>query len=191
MQTLIITGGSKEERLTKTREKLAPPHPDFLEITSEKMIGVEEARRVRHFLTLKPYSAKIKVVLIREAERLTIPAQNALLKTLEEPPENCQIILETGNINTLLPTILSRCQIIKLRVARQLAGGLRVAKIQIRDRVGERLKMAGEYGKNKETAKEFVENLILSEREKLVKNNLAAAKNLALCLEALKYLAAN
>ncbi|MFH1840966.1 MAG: hypothetical protein ABH807_02320 [Candidatus Shapirobacteria bacterium] len=188
IQSLIITGASSEERLTRACDKLQPPHPDFLEIIGEKSIGIEQIKEVRRFLILKPYSAKTKIILIREAEKLTLSAQNALLKTLEEPPPNSQIILETARPEVLLPTVLSRCQITKVESRKSIVES---RKIKIPNRVGERLKTAGEYGKNKQIAQKFLENLIFGEREKLLKNDLAAAKNLSLCLESLNYLAAN
>jgi DNA polymerase-3 subunit delta' len=179
MIPLIITERGKVPR---------PPHPDFLEIEGGRSIGVEKVKEIRRFLALKAYTAKTKVVLIRAAEKLTVPAQNALLKILEEPPEGCQIILETDNLNALLPTVLSRCQIKKPKDQKPK---IKKMEIVIPDRVGERLKMVGQYGKNRETAEEFLKSFIGNEREKLLRREAAAVKNLRLSLEALKYLAAN
>ena len=62
--------------------------PDIITIThSKNSIGVEEIRRMRADLQIKPYSSPHKIYLIPDAEKLTVQAQNALLKTLEEPPE--------------------------------------------------------------------------------------------------------
>lgn len=88
-------------------------HPDLLVIDESPSISIETARNISVWLTSRPYASKKKTVVIFGAERLTIPAQQALLKTLEEPPTYAQIILTTSNVYTLLPTIQSRCVVIK------------------------------------------------------------------------------
>lgn len=85
--------------------------PDTLVITPEKSIGIDEVRQIQSFLSRKPYGDKNKVYL-QNAHLLTIPAQNALLKILEEPPGNSEIFLVTNQPNQLLPTVLSRVQIV-------------------------------------------------------------------------------
>ena len=64
---------------------------------------------------IKPYSNRYKIYIIPEADLLTVQAQNALLKTIEEPPEYAIIFLLTENTDSLLPTIRSRCVMLKLR----------------------------------------------------------------------------
>ena len=89
-------------------------HPDIIHIIHEKpnSIGVEEIReQVVNDIQIKPYSSKYKIYIISEAEKLTAQAQNALLKTIEEPPSYGIIILLTNNASVLLPTILSRSRI--------------------------------------------------------------------------------
>ena len=65
-------------------------------------------------LSLKAYRRQFKLAIVLQSERLTIPAQNAILKTLEEPTQNTFLFLHTTNSLLLLPTIRSRCQIIEL-----------------------------------------------------------------------------
>ena len=67
---------------------------------------------------IKPYQGPYKVYLIEEAEKMTVQAQNALLKTLEEPPEYGVIILMTSSLEALLPTIQSRCVLLNMRPVR-------------------------------------------------------------------------
>src|SRR5207248_6026445 len=67
---------------------------------------------LQQFLSLKPFVAPLRVALLANAERMTEAAQNCLLKTLEEPPPNTVLILTTAYPDHLLPTCLSRCQII-------------------------------------------------------------------------------
>ena len=93
-------------------------HPDVKWITHEKAnsIGVDEVReQINNDIVIKPYSSKYKVYIIDEAEKMTVQAQNALLKTIEEPPEYGVVILLTSNITALLPTIQSRCLIMEFR----------------------------------------------------------------------------
>ncbi len=91
----------------------ASANPDLLTINPEKTIGIDQVREIKKFLQIKNWQSKYKAVVIKQAERLTIPAQNALLKTLEEPGKNNFIFLETKAHWLLLPTINSRCQILK------------------------------------------------------------------------------
>lgn len=92
-------------------EKLTPNHPDLLYFSNDSKLGIEQARIIKEYFSLKPYSAKGRAVVLEDASQLTIEAQNALLKTLEEPPERALLILGARSEDNLLPTILSRCQI--------------------------------------------------------------------------------
>ena len=67
----------------------AGDHPDFIEAQHEKpgSFGVDDVRRLRQDVRIKPYSGDFKIYLLPDAEKLTAQAQNALLKTLEEPPD--------------------------------------------------------------------------------------------------------
>jgi DNA polymerase III delta prime subunit len=71
-------------------------------------------RSLKKFLSQKPFEHNSKIILIPEAENLNPESQNALLKTLEEPGDGNYLILTSVNITQLLPTIISRCQKIKL-----------------------------------------------------------------------------
>lgn len=87
-------------------------HPDILWIRHEKpaSIGVEDVReQLVGDIQIKPYSSRYKIYIIDEAEKLTPQAQNAILKTIEEPPAYGIIMLLTTNADLFLPTILSRC----------------------------------------------------------------------------------
>ena len=87
-------------------------HPDILTLTHEKptSIGVDDIRaQLVEGAVIKPYESDHKIYIIPEGEKMTIQAQNALLKTLEEPPSYIVIIILTSNLNAFLPTIISRC----------------------------------------------------------------------------------
>lgn len=91
--------------------------PDIIKVTHEKpnTIGVEDIRKVTGDIAIKPYSSPRKIYIINEAEKMTVQAQNALLKTLEEPPAYAVILLLTTNVDTLLPTIQSRCVLLTMK----------------------------------------------------------------------------
>ena len=87
------------------------PKSNLFEIHPETSIGIDEIRQIQHFLSRKSTSGE-NLIILHEAHSLTIPAQNAFLKTLEEPPANTNIYLITSYPDQLLPTIISRCQIL-------------------------------------------------------------------------------
>ncbi len=98
-------------------------HPDIHWVVHEKAtIGVDDIRlQLNNDIFIKPYSSRYKIYIIEEAEKMTEQAQNAMLKTIEEPPEYTIILLLTVNAKLLLPTILSRCILLNIRpVARNL-----------------------------------------------------------------------
>jgi DNA polymerase III subunit delta' len=76
-------------------------------------ISIDQIRELRRSAILKPLEGR-QVAVIAEADKMTIPATNALLKLLEEPPDSLFLILTSSQANSLLPTILSRCQEIRL-----------------------------------------------------------------------------
>ena len=86
-------------------------HPDVIYITHEKYeIRVDDIRKgINETIDIKPYSGDYKIYIIDDADRMNAGAQNALLKTLEEPPAYAVIFLLTNNKDRLLDTILSRC----------------------------------------------------------------------------------
>lgn len=92
-------------------------HPDILWVTHEKAsIGVDDIRlQVNADMQIKPYSSPYKIYIIDDADKLTEQAQNALLKTMEEPPEYAVLILLASNTSVILPTILSRCVTLNLK----------------------------------------------------------------------------
>ena len=95
----------------------AGTHPDLQILARDperRDIGVDAARALSKWLVLRPLMGRRKVVLIDDAESLSVPAQNALLKTIEEPPGQSIILLLATNPALLLPTIRSRCQLLRL-----------------------------------------------------------------------------
>ncbi|MCC8014825.1 MAG: DNA polymerase III subunit delta' [Eubacterium sp.] len=91
-------------------------HPDVFFVDTDKTtIGVDVIRdEIIEKAKTKPYSSKYKIFILNGAERLTEQAQNALLKTIEEPPAYGVFILLVSNYNKLLATVISRCALIRL-----------------------------------------------------------------------------
>ncbi len=97
---------------TSCKQALNRNQPDIIYVQHEKpaIISVDEIRKqVNNDIAIKPYSSERKIYIIDEAEKMNSQAQNALLKTLEEPPSYATIMLLTTNVEALLPTIRSRC----------------------------------------------------------------------------------
>lgn len=105
-------------RCQSCKQAVSGNQPDIIRVTHEKptTISVDDIReQVNNDIQIKPYSSPYKIYIIAEADMMSVQAQNALLKTIEEPPEYAVIILLTENAETLLPTIRSRCVMLKLR----------------------------------------------------------------------------
>lgn len=91
-------------------------HPDLAWLApDEGSIKVETARELLHSLSLSPVEGGARVAVIEDAQAMTESAKNAILKTLEEPNQSVVIILISPNVDGVLPTIASRCQIMSLR----------------------------------------------------------------------------
>lgn len=100
------------------RQMLTDNQPDVIRVMHEKpnTISVDDIRaQINGDIGIKPYSSPRKIYIVNEAEKMTVQAQNALLKTLEEPPAYAVLLLLTANINALLPTIRSRCVVLNMK----------------------------------------------------------------------------
>nr|WP_010681088.1 DNA polymerase III subunit delta' C-terminal domain-containing protein [Acetivibrio cellulolyticus] len=117
--TLLCSGRNSVERC----ENCQPCHlfssgnnPDFYVVEAEgASISVDDIRRMQQDICIRPMYSGKKVYLIAEADKMTVQAQNCILKTLEEPPGYAVIILTTSNSNSLLETIRSRSIIYNFR----------------------------------------------------------------------------
>ena len=118
--TLLCEKGKKEPCMQchACKQVMSGNHPDLIYVTHEKpgSIGVDDVReQINDTIMIRPYSSYYKIYIVDEAEKMTVQAQNALLKTIEEPPSYAVIILITTNQEAFLPTILSRCVQMKLK----------------------------------------------------------------------------
>lgn len=182
-QSLILSGGTHETRWSYLKQLLSEKgiknlqnNPDILVISQEDSIGIEEIRSLERWITLKPVNSLLKAVIIDKAENLTRESQNALLKTLEEPPEYALLLLLTSNNDLLLPTIVSRCREIVLLEEKEPLSKEKL-KSQEKEmlslcakRVGERLLECQEFAKTKDEAKRWLEEILPFWRELLLKS---------------------
>lgn len=114
------------------RQIEAMQYPDLSVVQSESLGGtlkVDQVRELSHTLSLAPYQAKYRVALLLRFEEANLNAANALLKTLEEPAPQVILVLTAENEERLLPTIVSRCEVLRLRPLplQELEEGLQVA----------------------------------------------------------------
>ncbi len=116
------------------RKFSASSHPDLKIVLPEKgMIKIEQVREVIDFLSLKPFEASKKVLIIDDADCMNLPASNALLKTLEEPPDECLIILISSVPDMIIDTIRSRCFTIRFSLL-NMSDCERVIREKIQDK---------------------------------------------------------
>lgn len=177
MTSFIIFSGNEPLALTKLSELCTIYSIDELDRTfiipeKETSLGIEIIKKLQGKAMLKPFKGENKAVIISKSELLTIPAQNALLKLLEEPPRNTYIFLLSTNMEVFLPTIISRCQVIKVDeqpiladnerhlLANQLLSWQRLS-------IGDALKTAEKLAKDKEKTLLLLKNLMMLGSKKL------------------------
>lgn len=108
--TLLLTGSNKDYREEESK-KIASSYSskfDTYIIDAQEENGINNVREIIKTASRKPFESQLISIIILEAHRLTTEAQNAMLKLLEEPGNNCQIILTAPTKDSLLPTVASR-----------------------------------------------------------------------------------
>lgn len=125
---MCTSGGGKACMQCRSCRKIKENiHPDVIFVRREtddkgkekKEIGIDQIRAVVADACVLPHESEEKVYIIDEADRMNVPAQNAALKLLEEPPEHVHLLLCTSNASRLLPTVRSRCVEINVTGERQ------------------------------------------------------------------------
>ena len=142
-------------------------NPDILLIDQESGWGIDQIRKINNFLSQKPFSHQSKIVIILETQNLNTESQNALLKNLEEPGTDNYLILSTNKIKSILPTILSRCQIIKISEKSKFENK---TQIIITGNLSKDLSLSEKLGKDKEGILPLLENELYFYQQDLVKN---------------------
>lgn len=203
MHSFLIAGGDQAKRGQWIANKLTQWRIGKFDVidlvTEEATIGIASVREFQKKLLLKPLSSPLTVGVIRHAETLTVEAQNALLKTLEEPPPHARVILEAQTADFFLPTVLSRCQLINIDTRSQYVDDVMFQCFKTIEQImaapmGKRLKLVDSIAKNKEEAAAWIDLAISSTRHALLTSELRsheAAKLLRALLLARQYLAAN
>lgn len=196
---VIIRGGTAKQRIDFANEiaeknGVFPTSPDYLLIQPENSIGIEDIRLLISKASLKPYQSPKKVIIIEDSEKMTTEAQNAFLKTLEEPSESTIILLLAANSDLLLQTILSRCQIktlINNNDQPPKDTGIEKELVDIKNcSLGQRFKKAQIIATNKETSLKWVESLIRSVKP-LIDKSLKSSADTDFTLQELAQIAAN
>lgn len=103
----------EEDILEVLQEKAQNPYRRIMFSGKNTFIGIDTIRSLKKEASFKVYEGKKKIFIITEADQMRMEAANALLKLLEEPPDNLMLILITANIYKILPTIKSRCQLLR------------------------------------------------------------------------------
>ncbi len=139
-------------------------NPDIYNINE---YTIEKIRDIKNFLSKKPFSHNSKIVTIIDAHKLNKESQNALLKTLEEPGKDNYIILTTDNTSSLLPTILSRCQLIKINnkeIDKQ------ASLLTISTDISKNFLISEDLAKDKDSIIPYIQNQIELYHQELIKN---------------------
>ncbi len=181
MISFLVISESSEKINTWIKDTTSAYDVDRFDLTvfekdeaEKNTIGIDQVRLMQKKLFLKPMRGKTKALVINHAQTLTIEAQNALLKVLEEPPQDTIIILTTKKVDALIPTIISRCTVVDL--------GYEIPTLTPEEEneytqiitslqtwgLGDRLKKAEVLTKDKQEAIIFLEKMILTGRELLL-----------------------
>lgn len=187
MTSFIITSTDKDRRKKATSDlcrefavdlfdqTLLEKESDKEKTKTKQSLGIEEIRLLQEKIFLKPIKSKTKAVIIEDAQLLTTEAQNALLKVLEEPPEQTIIILGAESVEALLPTIISRCKVIAILTEQKAFTPKKkqnyidfIAELPTMS-MGARLKKAELLAKDKDKAIIWITDIILVLREQMLK----------------------
>ena len=168
MASILVSGATKKDResyiedlLNKLGVKVSANNPDLLVIDvleGKKTIGIGQVRQATKFVNERPFKGDKKVLLVSSGEKLTISAQNAMLKTLEEHPGFTTIVVEAKTQKSMLETVVSRCKLVGVGVG-EYSFKERLANISmvLNQSMGERLSWAAEFSKHEK--EEVVETL--------------------------------
>lgn len=180
MQSFLIVALDKNEAASYTSDLLKENKVNPLDVSHqkyEKAMGIEDVRSIQKAILLKPFRGKVKAVIIDAYEDITIEAQNALLKILEEPPVNTIIIISTAKKELLLPTIISRCKVVILQEKEIKLTKEDTAKLEeilstlLNGRVGDKLKIAETVARDKENSSLWLVKMTLFMKNKLLEED--------------------
>lgn len=192
MQSILILG-KKEETKEETEKiikenKISKFDVDIIE--TEKSVGIGEIRSLQKRIFLKPGQSEQKAVVLEAFFGMTTESQNAFLKVLEEPPANTIIIILASSLDFFLPTVLSRCSLINLGKTKKLseqdiAENFKIL-FDLKNNYSKALVIAQDNSKDKETALQFLEAMIISVHDNLNNNKDFSLQKLGIVLKDLQ-----
>ncbi len=152
------------ETIGEWRSRYGIADANFHEVLPDPTIGIDAVRSVQHVLGRKPYGGGNRLIILREADKATIEAQNALLKLLEEPPESTYIVVFAGTEEKILDTVRSRSHIIRIAPEAGTGNNHREVIAQLvkilRSGPGERVLISQNLSKTREDTLTFLNQLI-------------------------------
>lgn len=177
MEAFLIVSSNPEfieGKIEKISKNLKVSPVNLIKINPTTSIPISDVRKISQTVSLKPYGGGERLIIIYEMEKATLEAGNAFLKILEEPPKGNFFILVTENVNKLLPTIVSRCQIISdsERIENKSFDSRETKKILrqiLQSCEGERILLSQKLATTREDGIQFLENLLLILEELLYK----------------------
>lgn len=194
MQSILIVGTI--EKTKEAAQNLCKENKisrfDIETFETEKTVGIGDIRNLQKKIFLKPLESETKAVILEAFFGMTIDSQNAFLKVLEEPPANTIIIILVSSLDFVLPTILSRCNLINLQKNKQLLSEETEDNLKIlfdlkNGGIPQTLLIAQNNSKDRKAALQFLENLIISAHNILEnKNSELSTKDLRKILRSLQ-----
>lgn len=165
MHAYLVIGSSQEkqkEEVDRLKKDYGIYDQNILSLTSDSSHGIESIREIIHFLTIQTTKkGELRAVVVEDAHLMTPEAQNAFLKTLEEPPRDTIIILTAPRDDLLLPTITSRCLIIPSELQEMSADFGEQKELFEKlstSSIGEKITFVEQLGKDRGEALTFVTN---------------------------------
>ncbi len=177
MQSFLISSKDGEEAFKKAVSLCSEYKIDKIDVDSidfEKSVGIEDVKIIQKKIYLKPIKSETKAIILKAYNGLTIEAQNALLKILEEPPNNTIILLLVETVSQVLPTILSRCKNIAIDDKREKFSKKEEEQIVemlsslSTSGAGKRLRLAQDFGKSREETISWLEKMIIILRKNII-----------------------
>lgn len=145
-------------------------HPNMFWVGEGEKLGIEQSKKVINHLSLRPYQSGGQAVVIIEAENLTPEAQNALLKTLEEPPVDAIILLGAASEDNFLSTVLSRCQIVNSKLTTQILKLEDPDKVEIERLINSSIEARFQHLEKLEDKQKLLDNITIYYQEKFINN---------------------
>jgi DNA polymerase III gamma/tau subunit len=175
MHAFLITGATQEKRLADITKRLAEykiSQWDTIRLPDQPGIGIGDIRDFQRALNLTPQNSPAKAGVLTTIDRLTPEAQNALLKTLEEPPPKTYLLAETEHPELLLPTILSRFSLVNLGATISKAVDEKITAEFIEKIVnsspGKKIQMIDSFLATHDDAETFVSSLLTVAQKELL-----------------------